>query len=104
MLRTPAVGLLVAIVVEALLARHVGLRLALRIGLLLLRLVLLLMFARSITAVARPHSGLVGTLVVVAVLVGGFATALLLLVALVVGILLPELLLHGSDQAEIMFG
>jgi hypothetical protein len=101
LVRASTVGLLVTIVVEALLTRNVRLRLARRIS-LMLRLSLLRL-TRGIAAIARAHPGLIGALVVVSILVGRVA-ALLLLVALIVGILLTELLLHRGDQAKIMLG
>ncbi|MCK9907653.1 hypothetical protein MXD81_00820 [Microbacteriaceae bacterium K1510] len=86
--------LLLGTCVLLLIARREGLRIAWQIRLRL----------RHVARLVLPHEGRLAVFVVAVEIVSGALRCARLLLLRVIRILLPELLLRGGDQTEIMFG
>ena len=93
--------LLLRTILELLVTRRERLRIARQVG-------LRVRFSRRVSRLVLPHVRLAVIVVAVKAFIGGAlrlsALATLLRLLIVVGILLTELFLCGSDQPEIVFG
>jgi len=94
-------GLLVRTILELLITRREGLRIARQVR-------LRLRFPRRVARLVLPHIRLAVIIVAVKAFIGGAlrlaARPGLLRLLIVVGVLLAELFLRGGDQAEIVLG